>query len=278
MWKIIKQKEKYIRIKKDIVSLFTNWQFYIDFASDTFWPYEYKFGKFDCYYSIFEKGRWISKFPYKNKEFNRSELFLETDDIIVCCWNRTNLSWNEKYFIDIINVSTEKKQRLFVDEVNLIYNWDKEIIINANFEWIWKTVILDEDLMKIKLEKEEKLLANFKSVFNEKDKSWYFLKYNWKSYYLEKTLGNLNKENLSELDIFNNKNYIHIDNWKNYDLDIFMKLFNIVFIIVWIIWIILMFIFCLNSIYNSALIDSLIFGGIFIVLIFLVKKLFKFFT
>lgn len=203
MWKIIKQNEENLKIKRLDKLLSMKWQFMIEFINDNFGPYEYKFWKFDCYYDDWLEDRWSSIFPYKNKEFNNTEIFLETDDVIVCSGDRTNLSGIEKTFIDIINIKTEQKQRLFVEEVNLIYNWDFEIIINANFSWVWKTVILDEKTMEIKEEKEEKLLAFFKVIYNENEEKWYRLDFDWEKYSLEWI------EKLGELKIseFDRKNF-----------------------------------------------------------------------
>ncbi len=122
MWKIIKEQVEQIKIKRDKFSLWMKWKFTIEFANDTFWPYDYKFAREDCYYQDWLQDRWSVAFPYKNKEFNNTEIFLETDDVIICTWERSNLSWEEKSFIDVINIKTEKKQRLYVEEVNLIYN------------------------------------------------------------------------------------------------------------------------------------------------------------
>ncbi len=165
------------------IDLSHKWWFTINLSKDSFWPYDLKFWKRDCYYIDILQDRWSVLFPYKNIEFNNSEIFLETDDIIVCTWDRTNLSWDEKTFIDIINIKSEKKYRLYVEEVNLIYNSLKEIVVNAKTNWVWKTVKLEQDSLKIKEEKEEKLLAFFKIVYNENEKKWYRLKYNENYFY-----------------------------------------------------------------------------------------------
>ncbi len=181
-----------------------NWKYKIEFTKDSFWPYEQKFGRKDCYYDDIINDRWSTKFPFKNKQFDNTEIFLETDDIIICTGERTNLSWTEKNFIDIINLKTEKKQRLYIEEVNLIYNAEKEIVVNANIKWIWKTIKLDQETIEIKEEKEEKLLAFFKVIYNENEDKWYRLDWNWNWYYL------------SELEIENKLEYfnqvVNLDN------------------------------------------------------------------
>jgi len=164
------------------IDLSLKWWFSINLSKDTFWPYEYKFGRTDCYYNDKLQDRWTVLFPYKNKKFDNTEIFLETDDIIVCTWDRTNLSWEEKTFIDVINLKTEKKQRLYIEEVNLIYNGEKEIVVNGKMNWVCKTIKLDIESLEVKEEKEEKLLAFFKIIYNENEKKWYKLDLDWLNY------------------------------------------------------------------------------------------------
>ncbi len=177
MGKIIKKSVEKITVNKEKFSLTMKWEFKIEFASDSFWPYKYKFEREDCYFNDGLEDRWTSIFPLQNKEFKNTEIFLETDDIVIAVWERWWLMWEEKSFIDIINIKTEKKYRLFTDEINLIYN-DKEIIhINAKewVSWKFKTFILDFKTLVLKEEKEEELQTFFKSVFNKNTKKWYLL-------------------------------------------------------------------------------------------------------
>jgi len=67
-------------------------EFLIEFASDSFGPYEYKFEREDCYFSDGLNDRGTSIFPLKNSQFNNTEIFLETDDIIIATGERTSLS------------------------------------------------------------------------------------------------------------------------------------------------------------------------------------------
>lgn len=218
MWKIIKTELETVQIKKEKFTLWMKWKFTIEFINDTFWPYDYKFGREDCYYIDWLEDRWSIKFPLKNKEFNNTEIFLEHDDIIICTWERTNLSWETKNFIDVINLKTEKKQRIITDEINLIYNSNKEIKINANINWIFKTLTLNIETLEILEEKEEKLLAFFKCIYNETENKWYLLDFQktaqwWNDGYF----------NLKEIDIkvkpekFNREEYKvnwNIDIWE----------------------------------------------------------------
>lgn len=175
MWKIIKSNLEQISIKKEKFLLWMKWQFKIEFANDNFWPYDYKFAREDCYYNDWLEDRWSYMFPLKNKEFDNTEIFLENDDIIICTWERSWLLSDSKNFIDVINLKTEKKQRFFTDEVNLIYNWEKDIIINLNISWVYKTMILNIETLEIIEEKEEYLLWFFKCIYSETERKWFLL-------------------------------------------------------------------------------------------------------
>ena len=177
MWKIIKKSVEKITVNKEKFTLWMKWEFKIEFANDSFWPYKYKFERTDCYFNDGLEDRGSAIFPLKNKKFNNTEIFLETDEIVIAVWERWGLMWEEKTFIDIINIKTEKKYRLFTDEVNLIYNTEKSIIINAKESETnkFKTFELDINSLKNTLEKEEELQSFFKSVFNINTKNWYLL-------------------------------------------------------------------------------------------------------
>jgi len=92
-------------------------------------------------------------------------------------WERWGLMWEEKSFIDIINIKTEKKYRLFTDEVNLIYNSEKSIFINAKESETkkFKTFELNIETLKKIEEKEEELQTFFKSVYNILENKWFLL-------------------------------------------------------------------------------------------------------
>ena len=57
------------------------------------------------------------------------------------------------------NLKTEKKYRIFTDEVSLIVLIDKWLLVNYNDNWVWKTLILNPQTMKILEGKKEKLDA-----------------------------------------------------------------------------------------------------------------------
>jgi len=184
MWKIIKKSVEKITVNKEKFSLSMKWEFKIEFASDSFWPYKYKFERTDCYFNDGLEDRWTSIFPLQNKEFKNTEIFLETDDIIIAVWERWGLMWEDKSFIDIINIKTEKKYRLFTDEVNLIYNADDHIVINAKEteSWVFKNIQLNIETMEKIYEEDFELQAFFKSLYNVTQNKWYLLDFFPKDY------------------------------------------------------------------------------------------------
>jgi len=177
MWKIIKRSVEKITVHKERFSLWMKWEFKIEFANDSFWPYKYKFEREDCYFNDGLEDRGTKIFPLRNKAFDNTEIFLETDDIVIAVWERWSLMWDDKDFIDIINIKTEKKYRLFTEEVNLIFNSEDKVVINAKETETnkFKTIVLDFNTMKKVEEREEELQAFFKSVYNVLEKKWYLL-------------------------------------------------------------------------------------------------------
>lgn len=177
MWKIIKKSVEKITVNKENFSLSMKGEFKIEFASDSFWPYKYKFERTDCYFNDGLEDRGTAIFPLQNKKFKNTEIFLETDDIIIAVWERWGLMWEEKSFIDIINIKTEKKYRLFTEEVNLIYNSKDSVFINARESETskFKTFELNLETLENISEKEEELQTFFKSIYNTSNKNWYLL-------------------------------------------------------------------------------------------------------
>lgn len=177
MWKIIKSNLEQVKIKKEKFTLWMKWQFKIEFSNDSFWPYDYKFAREDCYFIDWLNHRGSLKFPLKNKQFQNTEIFLETDDIVICTWERSWLLTESKTFIDIINLKTEKKQRIFTEQVNLIYNSKDEIIVNTKIWEIFKTIKLDIETLEIKEDIEEELQAFFKCIYNFNEWKWFLLNF-----------------------------------------------------------------------------------------------------
>lgn len=177
MWKIIKKSIEKIELDKKKFNLWMKWEFKIEFATDSFWPYNYKYEREDCYFNDWLEDRGTKIFPLKSKDFSNNEIFLENNEIVIAIWERWSLMWEEKSFIDIINIKTEKKYRLFTNYVNLIYNTEKTLIINA-FESetkIEKTFKLDLKTLEKISEKKEKLRAFFKLFYNFSEEKWFLL-------------------------------------------------------------------------------------------------------
>lgn len=154
---------------------------FIEFKKNKYWPYTWKFSREDCYFdeSIGDRGSF--KFPYKNR-FNNTEIFLETNDLIICSWIRATISSKNKSFIDIINIKNAKKLRIYTDEVNIIYNEKENIFLNLKEKWAYKSKIYGIDNLELKEEKSERLSAFFKLIYNHNQKKYYLLDYasiNW---------------------------------------------------------------------------------------------------
>ncbi len=175
MWKIVKKSVENIILNKHKFSLWMKWEFKIEFASDSFWPYNFKFQREDCYFNDWLEDRGSFLFPLKNEFSKNTEIFLETDDVVIAVWERWSLVWGDKDFIDIINIKTEKKYRLFTSHVGLIFNSADKIIINAEHEWVYKTLVLDIKSMEKIEEIPEELQAFFKSVYNKTTDEWFLL-------------------------------------------------------------------------------------------------------
>jgi len=162
MWKVIKEHLESVNIKKQRFSLWMKWKFFIEFVSDRFGPYEYKFEKEDTYFLDKLEDRWAVLFPLKEKTFDNTELFIENDDIILAIGKRWWLSIKESYFIDIINIKTEKKYRIFTDEISLVTLTEEWLLINfLDSDKEWKIIILDYENMKVKEEKKRKISCIF---------------------------------------------------------------------------------------------------------------------
>jgi len=58
------------------------WTFEIDFDTKVFWPYTYVFHRKNLYFNEETNERGSYFFPLKNKDFDNTELFLETNDIV----------------------------------------------------------------------------------------------------------------------------------------------------------------------------------------------------
>lgn len=192
MAKIINVAEKNGKIKKGNNILSISWEFFIEFASDKFWPYSHVFSREDFYYQTFNNDRWSVDFPLKNKKFNNTEIFLENDDILICIGERNGLSWREDSFIDIVNIKKEKKQRFFVADVCFIFNTQNTIVLSVSekgktnvIKRIKKIYTLDINTLTIINEEEKEWYAFFKVLFIDGEwyRLWYILSDNTTEYF-----------------------------------------------------------------------------------------------
>ena len=204
------------------------WEFFIEFVSDRFGPYEYKFQKQDTYFSDGLQDRGASIFPLKEKKFENTELFFENDDIVLAIGKRWGLSSDEKYFLDVINIKTEKKYRIFTDEVSLVVLLDKWLLINYNDNGTWKSIVLNPETLEIKETKKEKLDAFFKVIYNETENKWYKLDFvpadglkdNLDETKYQNGYFKFEKINISWKPVsFDRKEWkLELDNWKKVDI------------------------------------------------------------
>lgn len=175
MWKIVKKQIEKITVEKKKFDLGMKGEFVIEFANDSFGPYEYKFEREDCYFNDGLNDRGTKIFPLKNKQFDNTEIFLETDEIVIATGERWSLTGDNKTFIDIINITAEKKYRIFTEEINLIYNTATEVIINCKSGDTFKTLVLDIAHLEVKETRDETLLTFFKCVCNVEASKWSIL-------------------------------------------------------------------------------------------------------
>lgn len=69
-------------------------------------------------------------FPIRNRRFDTTEIFLEDDSIVICTGSRGGLLADARTFLDVINLKTQRKMRIFADEVDLIFNQRDSIVIS----------------------------------------------------------------------------------------------------------------------------------------------------
>lgn len=156
-----------IIVEESTNTIKTQGKFFIDFSNSKIGPYTHLYDREKLYYHEIIDERGSLDFPLKNAEFENSEIFLETDDIAICIWERWSISWGISQFIDIINLSNGNKNRFFTDEVNLIYNTETTVEINLVEKWKTITHSLDINSLEITSSIEENLVAFFKLIWNK---------------------------------------------------------------------------------------------------------------
>lgn len=212
-WKIINHKDS------DNTSV-RNSEFSIDFQNSSLWPYNFIFDRQRLYYDEFLDERWSYFFPLKSSNFENTEIFLETNDIAIALWERGSFSWTSRIFLEVVNLKTHNKYRLYPDEVSLIYNSQTSIVIYYKKSWRYKKLELNIiDLEKIS-ETSVHLDAFFKLFYNHTDKSYGRLIYKANSrshmawYFIEeKIISQVEKPKF-----FNRKNF-QITSYDSKDID-----------------------------------------------------------
>lgn len=148
------------------------WEFKVDFDHWRFGPYTYVFHRENLYFHEEANERGSYFFPLKTQAFNNTEIFLETDDIVLAVWERWSLSWVSKVFIELVQLKTQKKHRLYPDEVSLIYNSKNTIIIYYKKSGKWKKLTLDIKTLEKKSETSTHYDAFFKLFYNHNEKHY----------------------------------------------------------------------------------------------------------
>lgn len=155
------------------------WKFLV-FDDTKMWPYSHLFHKDNTLYDDEKNFRWWKKFPFQPQN-GMTEIFLATEKIIIACWQRKNIKWVTKSFVDIITAD-KLKYRIELDEVVLVYDSmidnKKSLVINYGIKWEYKTITLTIDDLKIQQTKEETIVCEFNFINNQQTliykQEWYF--------------------------------------------------------------------------------------------------------
>lgn len=98
--------------------------------------------------------------------FHNTEMFLETDEIVICIGERGSFSGQERQFLEIVNIFTHNKYRLYPDEVSLIYNTKDALVIYYKKSEKYYQLIVDQKLCEEKSEKTYHVSAFIKLIFD----------------------------------------------------------------------------------------------------------------
>jgi len=183
------KKGKVIHHEIQVNTARTSGEFSINFSEASFWPYRHIFTRENLYFDEDVSERWSYFFPMKSLLFQNTEIFLETNNIVVWVWKRWSFSGKSKLFVEVVNLKTAAKYRLYPDEVSLIYN-QKDSIVTLEINSLEKVS-----------ETSEHLSAFFKLVYSHTSWSYGRLMYkaNSKShmawYFQELSIENQDIEN-----------------------------------------------------------------------------------
>ena len=159
--------------------------FHIEFSSKTFGPYNYIFTQENLYFceDIWDRG--ASLFPLKEQSFKNTEIFLERDDIVVCCGVRGSFSGQEKLFVEFVNLKTANKYRFFPEEVSLIYHTQEKLICCYKDGNIWKKSEFSLSDFSLISESQEHISAFFKLFYHHNTKEFTRIIYKDEAYFFE---------------------------------------------------------------------------------------------
>jgi len=149
----------------------TTWEFSLSFENAQYGPYSHIFHRKNLYFDEDTEERGSYFFPLKdystaNYDSANSEIFIETNDIVIWVWERGSFSGASKKFIEIVNLKTAAKYRLYPESISLIYNSKTSIIIYYSKSWKHKKLELSKnDLTKVS-ENSVKIVAFFKLYYN----------------------------------------------------------------------------------------------------------------
>lgn len=147
-------------------------EFHIEFPSTTFWPYNYVFTRENLYFCEELSDRWVCLFPLKEKQFENTEIFLEREDIVICCGVRGSFSGQEKLFVELVNLETQAKHRFFPEEISLIYHTQETLVCCYKNEDIWKKSEFSLTDFSLVSETQEHISAFFKLFYNHTMESY----------------------------------------------------------------------------------------------------------
>jgi len=130
--------------------------------------------------------------------------------------------------MDIINLKTENKYRIFTEEVSLVVLLYKGLLVNFNDNWTWKSLIFDVETLDIKKMIKEKVYAFFKLVYRKEKKEWFMLDFvplDSEKHYLDETKYQKGYFKLVKLPIvgrpikYNREKWlVTLDNWEQIDV------------------------------------------------------------
>ncbi len=153
----------------------TTGEFHVNFSNSRFGPYSHVFRRENLYFHESEWVRGSYFFPLESERFHNTEIFLETNEIVIWIGSRGSFDGQEKNFVEIISLKYREKYRFYPDEVSLIYNTKLEVVVYYKKSWKHHKLILDQKTLEKQSESKVELYAFFKLLYNVSEKSYYRL-------------------------------------------------------------------------------------------------------